>query len=94
MREAVESAGEYLLPKSAMRGCRDTNRNMEEFIFSSGGTKRVIATLQYLKDFPTMAEAYIARSQVMDGGNYDGTKDKLNVVLVQSLKDSINMLQC
>ena len=79
---------------SEMRKYRDTENKTEEALFSSGGTKRVIVTLQYFKDRMSVAKAAVASSQIMDGGNDDDINGKFNAVLVRSLKDFIGMFQC
>ena len=61
---------------------------MEEVIFSYGGTKRVITTLRYFKDRPTVAEARVVILQMLYGGNDDVINNKFNAVLVQHLKGS------
>ena len=97
--KVLEEACEGELKKHNMRSCKVAARKMEEILFSVGGAERIMATLRYFKDRPAMREVAHARDLMTSGDKtsnqnlYLSKEEKLNAIIVSSLKGFLGMFQ-
>ena len=93
IQAAISETREDDLNKYTMRSCREAARKMEEVLFSVGGAKRLVTTMRYFRERPTVRELEIAKNLLDEGstGKYSTKDEQLQSIVTSSIQEFFTM---